>query len=53
MDDKLIRAANELGEDVPTIADRFIQAYFEDVTALGLQKSRCSSTCNGKYGYHY
>ena len=35
VDDKLIKAANELGEDVPTIADRFIKAYFEDVTALG------------------
>ncbi|GAA3317822.1 hypothetical protein GCM10020331_018140 [Ectobacillus funiculus] len=35
VDDKLIRAAKELGEDVPTIADRFIAAYFEDVTALG------------------
>ncbi|KZZ85477.1 cysteine--tRNA ligase [Bacillus sp. SJS] len=35
VDDKLIKAANELGEDVPTIADRFIDAYFEDVTALG------------------
>ncbi|WP_251553860.1 cysteine--tRNA ligase [Neobacillus muris] len=35
VDDKLIRAANQLGEDVPTIADRFIEAYFEDVTSLG------------------
>lgn len=35
VDDKLIRAAKELGEDVPTIADRFIEAYFEDVAALG------------------
>ncbi|GIN87785.1 cysteine--tRNA ligase [Heyndrickxia sporothermodurans] len=35
VDDKLIRAAKELGEDVPTIADRFIDAYFEDVSALG------------------
>ena len=35
VDDKLIRAANQLGEDVPTIADRFIKAYFEDVSALG------------------
>ena len=42
-----------LGEDVPTIADRFIEAYFEDVTALRLQKSRCSSTCNGKYGHYH
>ncbi|AZB41233.1 cysteine--tRNA ligase [Bacillus sp. FJAT-42376] len=35
VDDKLIKAANELGEDVPAIAERFIDAYFEDVTALG------------------
>ncbi|MGZ4161062.1 MAG: cysteine--tRNA ligase [Neobacillus sp.] len=35
VDDKLIRAANQLGEDVPTIANRFINAYFEDVSALG------------------
>ncbi|MDG4657844.1 cysteine--tRNA ligase [Ectobacillus antri] len=35
VDDKLIKAANELGEDVPTIAERFIQAYFDDTQALG------------------
>ncbi|MHC0039227.1 cysteine--tRNA ligase [Pseudoneobacillus sp. C159] len=39
VDDKLIRAANELGSDVPTIAERFINAYFEDVTALGCKKA--------------
>ena len=39
VDDKLIRAANQLGEDVPTIADRFINAYFEDVSSLGCQKA--------------
>jgi cysteinyl-tRNA synthetase len=39
VDDKLIRVANELGEDVPTIAERFIKAYFEDVTALGCKKA--------------
>ena len=39
VDDKLIRAANQLGEDVPTIANRFIHAYFEDVSALGCQKA--------------
>ncbi|MBM7650376.1 cysteinyl-tRNA synthetase [Bacillus ectoiniformans] len=39
VDDKLIRAANELGEDVPTIAERFIEAYFEDTSALGCQKA--------------
>lgn len=37
VDDKLIKAAIELGEDVPTIAERFIHAYFEDVGALGVQ----------------
>ncbi|MCM3676237.1 MULTISPECIES: cysteine--tRNA ligase [Peribacillus] len=39
VDDKLIRAAKELGEDVPTISERFIKAYFEDVSALGCKKA--------------
>ncbi|WP_096156006.1 MULTISPECIES: cysteine--tRNA ligase [Bacillus] len=39
VDDKLIKAANELGEDVPTIAERFIEAYFEDTAALGCKKA--------------
>lgn len=39
VDDKLIRAANELGEEVPAIADRFIEAYHEDVQALGCRKA--------------
>ncbi|WP_066390054.1 cysteine--tRNA ligase [Neobacillus mesonae] len=39
VDDKLIRAANQLDEDVPTIANRFIEAYFEDVSALGCKKA--------------
>ncbi|WP_075980296.1 cysteine--tRNA ligase [Bacillus massilinigeriensis] len=39
VDDKLIRVANELGETVPKIADRFIKAYFEDVSALGCRKA--------------
>lgn len=39
VDDKLIKAANELGEDVPTIAERFIEAYYEDVAALGCKKA--------------
>ncbi|MCR8850815.1 cysteine--tRNA ligase [Rossellomorea sp. SC111] len=39
VDDKLIRAAKELGEDVPTIAKRFIDAYFEDTGALGCRKA--------------
>ncbi len=39
VDDKLIRVANELGTDVPSVADRFIEAYFEDVGALGCNKA--------------
>ncbi|MDQ0220533.1 cysteine--tRNA ligase [Peribacillus cavernae] len=39
VDDKLIRAAKEMGEDVPTISDRFINAYYEDVSALGCKKA--------------
>lgn len=39
VDDKLIRAANELGSDVPTIAEKFIHAYHEDTCALGVQKA--------------
>ncbi|WP_316572520.1 cysteine--tRNA ligase [Neobacillus sp. YIM B06451] len=39
VDDKLIRAAKELGEDVPAIAERFIDAYFEDVIALGCKRA--------------
>lgn len=39
VDDKLIKAAKELGEDVPTIAERFIHAYFEDIMALGCKKA--------------
>ncbi|MDR4888471.1 cysteine--tRNA ligase [Fredinandcohnia sp. QZ13] len=39
VDDKLIKAANELGEEVPTIAERFINAYYDDVSALGCKKA--------------
>ncbi|HEY4551724.1 MAG TPA: cysteine--tRNA ligase [Bacillaceae bacterium] len=39
VDDKLIRAANELGTDVPSVAERFINAFFEDVSALGCKKA--------------
>lgn len=35
VDDKIIKAANELGEEVGELTDRFINAYFEDVGALG------------------
>ncbi|PAL09749.1 cysteine--tRNA ligase [Peribacillus simplex] len=44
VDDKLIRAAKELEEDVPTISERFIKAYFEDVSALGCKKADAHPT---------
>ena len=37
IDDKMINRANELGITVPELADRYIQAYFEDVQALGVE----------------
>lgn len=39
VDDKLIRVADEQGEDVPAIADRFIDAYLEDVGSFGVKKA--------------
>ncbi|QED45924.1 cysteine--tRNA ligase [Cytobacillus dafuensis] len=39
VDDKLIRVAKELGEEVPAIADRFIDAYYADVSALGCKRA--------------
>lgn len=39
VDDKLIKTANKLGEDVPTIAERFIKAYFADIDSLGCKRA--------------
>ncbi|MGY4691841.1 cysteine--tRNA ligase [Salibacterium sp. K-3] len=39
VDDKIIKAANEMGEEVPEVAERFIKAYFEDTGALQVDKA--------------
>ncbi|WP_164670657.1 cysteine--tRNA ligase [Virgibacillus doumboii] len=39
VDDKIIKAANELNEEVSDVANRFIDAYLEDVGALGVKKA--------------
>jgi cysteinyl-tRNA synthetase len=39
VDDKIIKAANELGEETSELTERFIAAYFEDITALGCKKA--------------
>ncbi|GAB7387318.1 cysteine--tRNA ligase [Bacillaceae bacterium] len=39
VDDKLIKRAEETGESVREIADRFIRAYEEDVRALGVKEA--------------
>lgn len=39
VDDKIINTANELGEEVPEVSNRFIDAYLEDVGALGVKKA--------------
>ncbi|GAA0596853.1 cysteine--tRNA ligase [Virgibacillus siamensis] len=39
VDDKIIKAANELGDEVPDVANRFIDAYLEDIGALGVKEA--------------
>ncbi|MBP3953386.1 cysteine--tRNA ligase [Bacillus suaedae] len=39
VDDKIIRAASELGEDVFAVANRFIEAYHDDTCALGVKEA--------------
>ncbi|WCK54671.1 cysteine--tRNA ligase [Aneurinibacillus sp. Ricciae_BoGa-3] len=39
VDDKLIRKAEETGETVPELAERFIAAYMDDVRALGVKEA--------------
>lgn len=39
VDDKIIKAANELGEETSELTERFIAAYFEDITDLGCKKA--------------
>ncbi|SFB33780.1 cysteinyl-tRNA synthetase [Lentibacillus halodurans] len=39
VDDKIIKAANELNEQVEDVANRFIDAYLDDIGALGVKKA--------------
>lgn len=39
VDDKLIRKAEETGMTVPEVADKYIQAYYEDAKRLGVQEA--------------
>ncbi|AOM84584.1 cysteine--tRNA ligase [Salisediminibacterium beveridgei] len=39
VDDKIIKAADDLDEDVMTVAERFIAAYYNDTEALGVRKA--------------
>lgn len=39
VDDKIIKAANELGEEVSQLTERFIEAYFADIEALGCERA--------------
>ena len=42
IDDKLIRKANEEGCTVQEIADRYIQEYYVDADALGVERATCN-----------
>jgi len=39
IDDKIIRRANEVGEDIFTFASRYIEAFFEDIDALRIERA--------------
>lgn len=39
VDDKLIKASQETGESVLEIAEKYIEAYFEDMDALGVERA--------------
>ncbi|AXI07573.1 cysteine--tRNA ligase [Oceanobacillus zhaokaii] len=39
VDDKIIKTANEANAEVKEIADKYIDAYLEDVAALGVKKA--------------
>ncbi|WP_430789317.1 cysteine--tRNA ligase [Virgibacillus flavescens] len=39
VDDKIIKVANELGEEIPDLTNRFIDAYQEDIAALGVKEA--------------
>ncbi|GAB7080443.1 cysteine--tRNA ligase [Megalodesulfovibrio paquesii] len=39
VDDKIINRANELGEDPKALAERYIQAFYEDMDALNVRRA--------------
>ncbi|MEJ8778710.1 cysteine--tRNA ligase [Pseudogracilibacillus sp. ICA-222130] len=39
VDDKIIKRANELGEQIQDVTNRYIKAYLEDVKALGVKEA--------------
>ncbi|MRH44813.1 cysteine--tRNA ligase [Aquibacillus halophilus] len=39
VDDKIIKAARDLGDDVSVVTEQFINAYMEDVKALGVKEA--------------
>ncbi|WP_168123549.1 cysteine--tRNA ligase [Paenibacillus sp. HB172176] len=39
VDDKLIRKAEELGSTVPQVAEKYIEAFYSDIDALGVRKA--------------
>ncbi|MDG0873675.1 cysteine--tRNA ligase [Paenibacillus thiaminolyticus] len=39
VDDRLIRKSIEMGEPVPVIAEKFIQAFYEDIDGIGVRRA--------------
>ena len=50
VDDKIINRAKEEGITPQEVADKYIAAFREDVTALGVKPATPPSACSGVYG---
>ena len=50
VDDKIINRAKEEGITPQEVADKYIAAFREDVTALGVKPATRHPACSGVYG---
>jgi len=46
IDDKIIEAAKQSGEEINAITDRYAQIYNADMSALGAEKPDFSTACD-------
>ena len=53
VDDKIINRANEENMDPKKLAEKYIEAYFEDADRLGCQTGRRPSPCHRAHAGHH